>query len=588
MKINYEKRPMPNPEEIETAISEFLNKKFNGNVKIITPKLSPLTDGTNENKKEQKKKEISFDLKPMELIAYLDKYIVKQDNAKRVLSTKICTHFNRIKFIDSDSKNKNEIVGNVKNNILMIGPTGVGKTYMIKLIAKKLGVPFVKGDATKFSETGYVGGDVEDLIRDLVREANDDMHLAECGIVYIDEIDKIASSRNLIGSDISHSGVQRALLKPMEETDVELKIPHDPISMMQEFERFQKTGSRDKRSVNTANILFIVSGAFSELPEVIDKRVTTSKIGFGAPVKKAVNSPDILQKMKTEDLVEFGFESEFIGRLPVRAIFEKLTKEDLYTILKTPNNPVILSKKLDFASYGIDIKFHDEALKIIADQAFIENTGARGLVGSIENILIPFESRLPSSNVTQIPVTSEVINNPDKILQEFLDGKKHQKWNKIFNKAFDDEFQYIKNYIQENWASLSTKQSPTLTQGRADLIATYFCKHVTIIENAIAQIKEYYDEVKLIELEFFNSYNINLVLEDDAVDFLIEQLINSSATPKELFESISNDLNLGLTLVHEKTGQNRFFIDKNAIIKPTVFLEKLIKKKLSIPDDTTK
>ena len=177
------------------------------------------------------------------------------------------------------------MVGSIKNNVLMIGPTGVGKTYIIKLIADKIGVPFVKGDATKFSETGYVGGDVEDLVRDLVREADDDIELAQFGIVYIDEIDKIASSRNLIGADVSRTGVQRALLKPMEETDVDLKVPHDPISMIQEIEQFRKTGQRDKRSVNTGNILFIMSGAFTDLAPIIKKRLSKQGIGFGAHIR---------------------------------------------------------------------------------------------------------------------------------------------------------------------------------------------------------------------------------------------------------------------------------------------------------------
>ena len=155
----------------------------------------------------------------------------------------------------------------------MIGPTGVGKTYLIKLIAKKLGVPFVKGDATKFSETGYVGGDVEDLVRDLVYEANEDIELAQYGIIYIDEVDKIASSHNLIGPDVSRTGVQRALLKPMEEAEIDLRVPHDPISQLQAIERFRKTGKKEKRTVNTKNILFIVSGAFNHLDEIIRKRM---------------------------------------------------------------------------------------------------------------------------------------------------------------------------------------------------------------------------------------------------------------------------------------------------------------------------
>jgi ATP-dependent protease Clp ATPase subunit len=172
------------------------------------------------SKAPRQKKKINFDLKPEELIAYLDQFVVKQDSAKAILATKICTHFNRIKRAQEGHENSGSVsmVGHIKNNVLMIGPTGVGKTYVIKLIANKIGVPFVKGDATKFSETGYVGGDVEDLVRDLVREADDDIELAQYGIIYIDEIDKIASSRNIIGADVSRTGVQRALLKPMEET----------------------------------------------------------------------------------------------------------------------------------------------------------------------------------------------------------------------------------------------------------------------------------------------------------------------------------------------------------------------------------
>ena len=193
------------------------------------------------------------------------------------------------------------MVGSIKNNVLMIGPTGVGKTYIIKLIAKKIGVPFVKGDATKFSETGYVGGDVEDLVRELVREADDDIQLAQCGIIYIDEIDKIASSRNLIGADISRTGVQRALLKPLEETEIDLKVPHDPISMIQEMERFRKTGERDKRTINTKNILFIMSGAFGDLPQIVSKRLTKQAIGFGADISTTQEQTAILHKIKSEN-----------------------------------------------------------------------------------------------------------------------------------------------------------------------------------------------------------------------------------------------------------------------------------------------
>ncbi|HHC25590.1 MAG TPA: AAA family ATPase, partial [Desulfobacterales bacterium] len=284
---------IPSPREIEREIGEFLAKRFGGEVRVISPMSMPQKAFV-ESAKEVPDEEIKldFDLKPEELVSYLDQYIVRQDHAKAILATKICTHFNRITYSETALDDISSMVGRIKNNVLMIGPTGVGKTYMVKLIAKKIGVPFVKGDATKFSETGYVGGDVEDLIRDLVREADGDIELAQNGIIYIDEIDKIASSRNLVGSDISRTGVQRALLKPMEETEVELKVPHDPISMMQEIERFRETGERDKRTVNTKNILFIMSGAFADMAEIIQKRIRSQSIGFGAHITNAEEQAD--------------------------------------------------------------------------------------------------------------------------------------------------------------------------------------------------------------------------------------------------------------------------------------------------------
>jgi len=408
---------IPNPKELEKEISEFLSKKFGSNVQIVSPVVLPQeSPAETETPKRRPSRQVNFDLRPEELVAYLDRYMVKQDTAKAILSTKICTHFNRIKHVQTSPQTIPELVGSIKNNVLMMGPTGVGKTYMVKLIARKIGVPFIKGDATKFSETGYVGGDVEDLVRDLVREADGDIELAQYGIIYIDEIDKIASSHNWVGADVSRTGVQRALLKPLEETEVDLKVPHDPISMIQEIERFRKTGKRDSQTVNTKNILFIVSGAFSELVPIIKKRITDQGIGFGASLRKPDDDSRILQQIRSEDLIEFGFESEFVGRLPVRSVFERLTEDDLFEILQNPNNPIILGKKLDFAAYGIDIKFSEDALRTLARDAFDENTGARGLVSAVENALLHFEKKLPSTNVTRFPVTIEVIDHPKKSL----------------------------------------------------------------------------------------------------------------------------------------------------------------------------
>ena len=377
--------------------------------------------------KEKSKKEssalekIDFNLKPQELKDYLDQYIVKQDRAKTIIATKVCTHFNRIRFNHSlPQEDGGRSVGQIKNNIIMIGPTGVGKTYMIKLVAKKLGVPMVKADATKFSETGYVGGDVEDLIRQLYHEAGEDKELAEHGIVYLDEVDKIASSPNLLGPDVSRTGVQRALLKPMEETDVDLKTPHDPISQLQAIERYRRTGKVERKTINTRNILFIVSGAFNSLAEIIKKRLRAQGMGFTAMVSSKEADAEFLDHVRAEDLIEFGFESEFVGRLPVVAVLDPLSEVDLHEILKNPNNPIITSKKKDFKSYEIDLKIDDGALAAFAKQAAAEKTGARGLVGAIERCLIPFEASLPSTDIKRLSVSAPTVDNPESQLEQLL------------------------------------------------------------------------------------------------------------------------------------------------------------------------
>lgn len=579
MKAHSEK--IPNPKELEKEISEFLAKKFGDNVKIISPMVltqEAVLDTTKESGKTGKK--LNFDLKPEELIAYLDQYVVKQDNAKAILATKICTHFNRIKrSMESDDPIGN-MVGSIKNNVLMIGPTGVGKTYIIKLIANKIGVPFVKGDATKFSETGYVGGDVEDLVRDLVREADDDLELAQYGIVYIDEIDKIAASRNLIGADVSRTGVQRALLKPMEETEVDLKVPHDPISMIQEIEQFRKTGKREKRSVNTGNILFIMSGAFGELAPIIQKRLSRQGIGFGARIQKAEDKVDILKNVRSEDLIEFGFESEFVGRLPVRAVFEHLTEDDLYCILKNPNNPIILGKKLDFAAYDIEIKFEDRLLRTLAEYAFTENTGARGLVSAVEKALLEYERKLPSAGIKKFPATSSILEKPQTSIKALTASDQEQKIVELFDRLLQQEKESIREYLENNKINLTEKHSLTLTPSRIDLVAACYVNNTMDIGNVIKKIKSYYDEIKKIELYFFKNHDINIVLEEDAIDFIIEQLVESFVELKIIYEKIDQDFQHGLKLAREKIGRNRFFITRQALLDPEVYIGNLIKDKL--------
>ncbi|MEW6752289.1 MAG: AAA family ATPase [Candidatus Latescibacterota bacterium] len=374
-----------------------------------------------------------FDLKPEELEEYLDRYVIKQHEAKAILSTKICTHFNRLNLPPDEDE---DIVGGIKNNVLMIGPTGVGKTFLIRLIARRLGVPFVKGDATKFSETGYVGGDVEDLVRELVREADGDVERAQCGIIYIDEIDKIAAARGVVGPDVSRTGVQRNLLKLMEETEVDLKPPHDIASQMETVMQMQRTGRLERKRVNTRNILFIVSGAFAGLEEIIARRLNQGAIGFRLRRDEAsgtgeVQASELLRQVRADDLIEYGFESEFVGRLPVVAVLHELGRAELLEILRNPRSSIILAKKRDFGAYGIDVEFTDGALAALADLACEEHIGARGLVSAMEKVLLRFEKKLPSLDVRHFVVNEETVCDPEgslrllwdtASLREFTDG----------------------------------------------------------------------------------------------------------------------------------------------------------------------
>ena len=568
----------PDSKDVEKEISEFLSDRFGGRVKLISPMLIPQEASFEKEAKPPGDKKIDFSLKPEELEAYLDQYVVKQDEAKAILATKICTHFNRIKHAESSDQDYQPILGNIKNNILMIGPTGVGKTYMIKLIAQKIGVPFVKGDATKFSETGYVGGDVEDLVRDLVREADDDIELAQYGIIYIDEIDKIVSSRNLIGPDVSRTGVQRALLKPMEETEVDLKVAHDPISMLEEIERYRKTGKRKRRVVNTMNILFIMSGAFNELAEITKKRIVDQGIGFGASIRSRSESANYLKYVKAEDFIKLGFESEFIGRLPVISVFEELSEEDLFAILKHPNNPVILSKKLDFKAYGIDVKFEDQALKTLAHLAYKEGTGARGLVSVIEKVLLKFEKKLPSTGIKRLPVTEGVVKDPEATLQKIVSTENHSKWEKTYQKLIQDEKESIKKYAKDNQARLAEKYEMELTPSRIDLIAEIYAASTSDINAVMKKIKKCYDQIKNVEAYFYKAYELNVTLDEDAADVIILQINSSPPALGDFYKQLITNFEYGFKLIRDRTGQNKFVITKEALKDPEEFLNTLVKK----------
>ena len=573
---------IPNQKDLEKELTDYLSKKYGGRVKIISPFVFPKKDiVTTDDTKKGKEADIKpvFDLLPEELESYLESFVIKQEKAKTVLSTKVCTHFNRIKYFKKTTgRKKTAGVGMIKNNVLMIGPTGVGKTYIIKLIAQKLGVPFVKGDATKFSETGYVGGDVEDLVRDLVYEANEDIELAENGIIYIDEIDKIASSQNIIGHDVSRTGVQRALLKPMEDTDVDLKVPHDPISQIQAIEHYRRTGKREKKMVNTKNILFIMSGAFGELTQIVKKRLQSQGIGFEADVRPKEIPWEILKQVSAQDLIEFGFESEFVGRLPVVVVFDELTKDDLVEILKNPNNPILISKRLDFRAYGIEIKFEEESLKKIAEMAALEKTGARGLVSAIENVLIPFEKKLPSTRLKKILVTPELVENPETQLELLLKNPDDPEMSKRFERATKKELENIKEYISRRADDFQKKSGLEIYERRMDLIAGLYLKTTSNINTAFDDFIEMYNEVKLEEASLLEKMDVNISFDESAVDEIIDQAIKTGQGAGALALQLAKRLEYGLNLVRDRSGIENFTINDEAVTDMENFVNNLIKK----------
>jgi len=569
--------------EIQKDLSDYLAKKYGRKVQFagFGPIPEPAGEKIEEGEKEKQPEPLTihFDMKPGEMKSYLDEYLVKQDEAKEVLATKVCTHFNRIKMFELRNKNKRlESVGEIKNNIIMIGPTGVGKTFLVKLIAKKIGVPFVKGDATKFSETGYVGGDVEDLVRDLVYEANGSIELAQYGIIYLDEVDKIAATPNLIGPDVSRSGVQRALLKPMEETEVELKVPHDPVSQMEAIMEFQKTGKREKKKINTKHILFIMSGAFTGLDEIIEKRLNRQGIGFGAEIRSKEERAEYLKEVKAEDLIQYGFESEFIGRLPVVTVFEHLEVEDLYNILRSPKSPIIMAKKKDFKAYGIDLQFEDEAMHRIAEKAFHERTGARGLVSAVERVLLKFEHLLPSTNIRRLAVTRAMVDDPAGELQKILQNPEDPRKEDLFRRLVEEEERVLKESILKKEAELQERYRIHFTDRRIELLTKRTVEKRVDWDLAMEEVLAVQQAADHFA-QFFSSRNeVQLSFTEEAIDRLVEKVWDEGLDPAVFLKQSFQNFEHGLKLINEKTGKREFSVPPEGIESPQNYLNQLIRE----------
>ena len=510
--------PFPSPEELKAKITEFMKSNFGDRVSVATLTQPEPAAEIEEPPPKASGEEFVFNFLPRDIKAHLDRFVIKQDEAKKVLSIAVCDHYNHANYLrrlEKEDAARAEETEYAKQNVILVGPTGVGKTYLIKHIAELIKVPFVKADATKFSETGYVGGDVEDLVRELVQKADGDLNLAQFGIIYIDEIDKIASAANLIGRDVSGRGVQTTLLKLMEETEVPVRSMNDLQAQLQAAFEFQKRGKAKRETINTRHILFVVSGAFERLKQQVSRRISQGQIGFSAEPVKVMDN-ELFQYVTTQDFLEYGFEPEFIGRLPVRVVCEELDADDLYKIMKFSEGSLLRQYERAFRAYGIEISFDDQALRLIADAAAKERTGARGLLTVFEKLFRDYKYHLAGSGLSQLRVMVELVREPKRVLDRLMaEGHKIE---------------------------------------------------AQTLEASLRQFAE----------KFKSEHGLEVVFDETAVRRLVERAQAERMSMSDLCAHLFKDYQFGLNLIKKNTGRKEFVLNAGAVDAPDKFLSNLV------------